>query len=250
MIKSITSRTHPEIQEVAKLSTTKERHAQKKFIAEGQRVIETILARGIKPHMMYATHEWLTIIESFNLPEKYFTHVSPTVMAKISQSSSPSGLLAVFPINYGDLKQINEPGIVLVQVHDPGNTGTLMRTCGAMNKKNFIVVEGVDPWHPKVVQASAGTIAYLNIIRCTWQELIQHKTLPLAALVVRNGKSLDQAPKNILLVVGGEAFGIPQDWLAQCEQHYTLNMPGSTESLNAAIAGSIALYVVWSQKKA
>jgi RNA methyltransferase, TrmH family len=123
--------------------------------------------------------------------------------------------------------------------------GTLIRSCAAMNYKTVVCIKGTDPWSPKVVQASAGTIGMVNIFQVTWDELIQNKqNLNLCALVVSGGnKPQDIDLSNTLLVVGSEAHGIPDEWLGQCEQKLTLPMPGKTESLNAAVAGSIALYL-------
>jgi len=59
----------------------------------------------------------------------------------------------------------------MARVSDPGNMGTLIRTCAALNIKSVVVVEGSDPWSPKVVQASAGTIGLINIYCTNWQEL-------------------------------------------------------------------------------
>jgi tRNA G18 (ribose-2'-O)-methylase SpoU len=70
------------------------------------------------------------------------------------------------------------------------------------------------------------------------------KNIPLCALVVEGESSPQEvAIKESLLIVGNEAHGIPKEWLKTCTTRVTLNMPGGTESLNAAIAGSIALYV-------
>ena len=118
-----------------------------------------------------------------------------------------------------------------------------------MNKKTVIVIEGVDPWNPKVVQASAGTIGLVTIFQLSWQQLLKNKkTHKLCALVISNGKKSEDIDfKNMLLIVGSEAHGIPPAWIDQCEEKLTLPMPGRLESLNAAVAGSIALYLATMQ---
>jgi tRNA G18 (ribose-2'-O)-methylase SpoU len=93
------------------------------------------------------------------------------------------------------------------------------------------------------VQASAGTIGYAHLINLSWQELVQHKNRPaLCALVAHGGDQLGGDISQNLMVVGGEANGIPTEHIAQCDKQVTLTMSGPAESLNAAIAGSIALY--------
>jgi TrmH family RNA methyltransferase len=128
--------------------------------------------------------------------------------------------------------------------------GTLIRSAIAMGIKSVVIVEGTDPWSPKVIQASAGTIIQANVFQIGWDQLIKNKkNLKLCALVVKGGKKPNQIDfKDILLVVGNEANGIPDNWLSKCEEKMTLPMPGNTESLNAAIAGSIALYLAFAKK--
>ena len=67
--------------------------------------------------------------------------------------------------------------------------------------------------------------------------------------MVFGGKTINAIdPENALLVIGSEAHGIPNDWLDDCNDLITLEMPGKTESLNAAVAGSIAMYIAWALK--
>jgi TrmH family RNA methyltransferase len=122
--------------------------------------------------------------------------------------------------------------------------GTLIRSAVAFDRPQLIVISGVDPYNPKVVQASAGTIGQAALIFMTWQELYNHKQRPpIHALVSNGGTPPDHTSKETLLLVGGEANGLPDPVLKQCDRLITLGMPGPAESLNAAIAGSIALYL-------
>lgn len=138
-------------------------------------------------------------------------------------------------------------GIVLAKLSDPGNVGTLIRTAVAMNVHTVVCVETVDPYSPKVVQASAGTLAAVNLVQLSWDELMQQKgNLQLCALIVSGGKKPSELTNsNTLLVIGSEAHGLPNDWFHACETTMTIEMPGNAESLNAAVAGSIALYLTF-----
>lgn len=172
----------------------------------------------------------------------HYTIISDNDMQQISAAASPSGILAIFEIN--PVKAPLGAGIVCARLQDPGNAGTLIRTCAALNKKNVVFVESVDPWSPKVIQASAGTIAQMNIHELSWHGLQQQKgDIPLYALVTQHGQQPTVAHAQGLFVVGNEANGIPPEWIKTCDQKITLFMPGNTESLNAAVAGSIALYM-------
>lgn len=250
-IRTITSTSNEEIKEVAKLASTKERSTRGLFIAEGTRVCTTLLQAGMELEQMYVIDQEHGSQFRPSISEKKITLVSTHVMEKMSQAVTPSGVLGVFHIPSKPAITKMKSGLVLAKIADPGNLGTLLRTAAAMNKHTVVLVSTVDPYCPKVVQASAGYIAHLDIFRLDWDTLLKAKAkqqLTLVALVVSDGKHPDTIEfKDSLLVVGSEAHGIPEPWLDTCDVHMTLQMPGNIESLNAAIAGSIALYVAYQQ---
>lgn len=179
------------------------------------------------------------------------TLVTEPVMNKMSPSVTPSGILGVFEIPKNPPLTSLSDGIVLAHIADPGNMGTLIRTAAAMNVSSVVIVDGVDPYSPKVIQASAGCLALVNLFCIDWKTLVhgaKQAQLTLVALVVTGGQNPEKISlKKSLLVVGSEAYGIPGEWLKDCNQAMTLPMPGKTESLNAAIAGSIALYLAYTK---
>lgn len=249
-MKEIISPQNQEIKDVAALVHAKARRTQGRFIAEGLRVVSTMLHAGFKPLALYATEKMVDA--SLQLTDDaLITMVSDQVMNKISQATTPSGILGVFKIPEPLAPHTLTAGLVLANVADPGNMGTLIRSCAAMNVKSVVIVEGADPYNPKVVQASAGTLGLVKIFCWNWHELLEYKNkLKLYALIVSGGKqpsSIDYT--HALLVVGSEAHGIPEQWIADCDDAITIPMPGNTESLNAAVAGSIALYEVFGKTK-
>lgn len=242
-MKIITSRTNPLIKHIAALQGKKYRTEHQQFCAEGIRTISTLISAGLSPLNLFVTENLAPQAQKFALDELIYI-VPEGVMQKISSSNSPSGLLAQFAIPKETIEDLSA-GIVLAQISDPGNMGTLIRSAAAMGKKTVIIIGGTDPWSPKVIQASAGTIGMVRILEWEWQEILEHKkALKLIALVVAGGKNpKDVALNNALLVIGSEGHGLPEQWIADCDAQITLSMPGDTESLNAAIAGSIALYL-------
>ena len=171
-------------------------------------------------------------------------------MKKISSATTPSGILGIFKLPKQPAFKENKPGLVLAHIADPGNMGTLIRTAAALNVTTIICIQGADPWSPKVVQASAGTIGAVTIFRMTWDELITIKqSQPLCALVTpehSNAQPIETARcPNGLLVIGSEAHGLPKEYVASCDKKLTIFMPGAAESLNAAVAGSLAAYVIF-----
>lgn len=241
-MKTIVSRQNPEIKAVDKLKNAKDRAEQGRFIAEGLRTIETLMTK-YKPIQVYATESYYAT-HAMPISQDRLTLVPDSVMEKISTTSTPAGILAVFALPKNPTKPLSS-GLVLARITNPGNMGTLIRSAAAMGKKTVIVVEGTDIWSPKVVQATAGALALVDVYELSWQELLAQKSnVPLCALIVQGGVTPEQLKlQNALIVVGNEAEGLPQEWVSTCDLKCTLNMPGNTESLNAAIAGSIVLYL-------
>lgn len=243
-MKVISSRDNQEVKHILSLQTPKGRKQEGQFVAEGTRVCKTLVENGYKLISLYITEnlfdEYKRVIKT-----PHITLVSEFVMQKISTAHTPSGFLGVFEIP--SQKRTLSAGIVLAHISDPGNMGTLIRTAAAMGIKTVICIESTDPWSPKVIQASAGAIAQVNIITMNWHDLIDaKKDLPLYALVVDSTKKPEEVTnRNCLLVIGSEAHGIPAEWISDCDEKVTIPMPGKTESLNAAIAGSIAMYVIF-----
>jgi len=241
-MKIIESIQNPVIKKVNSLKKAKERKKYNLFCAEGLRTCSTLQDTSALEYL-FVTPETLSNIKDI-FPSEKCIQVPETVMKKISSTKTPSGILGVFHIPKPLAKEKITEGIILINVADPGNAGTLIRTCAAFSKKSVIFIDGVDPWNPKVIQATAGTIGYVNIFQLSWQEVLKHKkNLRIIGLVVSNGKPLHETNlKQSLLAIGNEAHGIPEEYLKYCDELITIEMPGTTESLNAAVAGSIAIY--------
>lgn len=249
MTKTILSRQNPEIKHLVQLHKRKGRNEHKQFIAEGIRTITSLYHSSMKMIQLYITEKAAEQYkgELSQLPKHKMVMVGTQVMRKITTSKTPSGVLGLFTIpETPDPEQLT-PGLVLVDMSDAGNMGTLIRTVAAMGCKTVVIINGVDPWSAKVVHATAGTIGMVNIYQLYWDELLQYKkNIPLYALVVSGGKNPQEISlKNSLLMIGSEAHGLSESFVEQADDKITLDMPGNTESLNAAVAGSIALYLAW-----
>lgn len=245
-MKKINSVQNQQIKDICKLHTSKGRELSGKFIAEGTRVCKSLISSGANIEQIYATEKMKDLALEIEQEEK-ITIVSDDLMNKISTSKTPSGILGIFSIpEKPDINKLSS-GIVMAKISDPGNLGTLIRTAAALNVKTIVLIETVDPYNPKVVQSSAGTLMQVNIFQISWEELIKNKkNKKLYALVVSGGKNPKELDfKDSLLIIGSEAHGIPENWVDQCDEKMTLPMPGNVESLNAAIAGSIALYLAF-----
>lgn len=241
----ITSVQNELIKTITKLHNPKGRKAQQKFLAEGIRVLSNFANSKWKPTELFATEQMAdTALELF---KKEPIILSDNVMKKLSTVATPSGVIAVFSYQKESPPKLST-GLVLVSITDPGNMGTLLRSAVAFGSQTVVIVDGCDPYSPKVIQSSAGAVAQINILQWSWEKLLKNKKdFTLCALVVKDGQAPEtfKDKNDLLLVVGNEAHGLSQDQINDCEAQLTLPMNKNTESLNAAIAGSIALYLLF-----
>lgn len=231
---------NPLVKQLAALHDAAGRRAANAFLIEGRRAIDGLLQAGWKP-LQLLVREGLEIPAAWPEP----VVLGERAAAKASAASTPSGYLAVFPLPEAPPLDRAAGGLVLAGVSDPGNLGTLLRTAAAFGVRQVVCAGGADPFGSKAVQSSAGAIAALHLHRCTDATVLTGGA-PLCALVPRGGLPPDDCPSGARwLVVGGEADGIPDAWLAACTQRLTLPMPGAAvESLNAAVAGAVAMYAL------
>lgn len=245
-MKYISSVHNEQVKHIVDLQNKWYRYEHAQFVVEGTRACSQLFETH-QPIAIFMTETYYKSHE-FAIYEDIIIGVAEHVMAKMCTSKNPSGICATFSIPAKKPLPQNGPGLVLVEVSDPGNLGTLIRTAAAMNIKEIILVGGVDPYNSKVIQSTTGCLTTLNLYQTSWQELLEQQ-LPLCALVVKNGSNPDQIDfKNKFLVVGNEAHGLLPAQVQACKEKMTIPMPGHAESLNAAIAGAIGLYLMSLQK--
>jgi TrmH family RNA methyltransferase len=179
-------------------------------------------------------------------PAHLCRHVSPKAIARLSQTKTPSGWFARFLLPKPEPLDPQRGGLVLVGVGDPGNVGTLIRSAAAFACPQVVCIGGADPFGHKVIQASAGALCQTRLSihpAACGPELLAGAAL--TALVVKGGHAAESLPRRPRwLVVGSEAEGLDAAWTAACSEHITLPMARTSESLNAAVAGSIACYLL------
>jgi len=244
MIKKITSVQNQLVQDVVRLKKATKGNL---YIVEGFRSFDSIYQQK------KGSIKYFFILESllhndylYNDIKERCIIVSENVMEKISSMTTPPGILAVCEFEYAKGVPKN-PAIVCYNISDPGNLGSLFRSAAAFSIKNIICIGGASPLNQKVIQASAGTIHLLNVYQMAENELFkQAKNTEIIALSL-NGKPLESVEKNKnrFLVIGNEAHGLPQTILDHCSKTITIPMDSSVESLNAAVAGSIAMFYLF-----
>lgn len=244
----ITSPQNPLIKTIKRLATPKGRDTEQAYIVEGLRSCTFLIEQKQIPFYIICSQSAEELCDqTFGDIKTEIVVVPDSLMQTLSCMTTAPGIMGIFETNRPTVpEKFSNSALVLCQINDPGNMGTLMRTASALGLNQVILIEGCEPYNPKVVQASAGTIGTLDIFQMNWQEFRAKTDRNTRIALTLNGniqKPTINTP--FFVIVGNEAHGIPHEWINECAHQFTLEMPGNAESLNAAVAGSIALYVLY-----
>jgi TrmH family RNA methyltransferase len=186
--------------------------------------------------------------------------VTGSVAAAMSDTVTPQGAIAVSDVPVRSLAEISDdPRLVLVlaDVRDPGNAGTLMRSAVAAGADAVVFCEGsVDPFNPKTVRAAAGSLFRARVVSgATFADAVEQlraRHLALLGADARAGTSAfdTDLARPLALVMGNEAWGLADETRSAMDELVGIPMPGGAESLNVGIAGSILLFEAVRQRGA
>jgi TrmH family RNA methyltransferase len=242
---------NPRIAQVRDLRTPRGRRAEGRFAAEGPTLLDEAARSGLQPREIYATAEGLGRFDAGDWEAQgVAVYVVPErVFARLSDLETPAGVLAVFDLpgrSVADVLAGRGPVLLLAGVSDPGNAGTLVRSAEAFGAAGVLFGRGgADPFAPKVVRAAMGSIFRLPVAQVDAEEVLAAAAAagrPVVATDV-DGEDLGVVgiPPNAVLAVGNERRGV-RDWLPRWDRAVRIPQRSATESLNAAVAGSIVLY--------
>ena len=222
------------------------------FIVEGEKAIRRIVANH---------SESISVIVSVESPPSAFRdyparRVTASQFRYISSAQTPQGIMAVvrIPVDIYSPNLPHDPGkriLLLEDIQDPGNTGTLIRTAAAFGYDGAILTEnGADPLAPKCVQATAGTVLSLWLRRTAkylemMRELIEKGCKIIAAEVKGTEEpTILSKQEKLVLALGNEAAGLSQELLAIADHCVRIpTAPEKVESLNVAACGAILMYL-------
>jgi len=254
----ITSSHNPRIQQVRALLGRRQARAEAgAFVVEGVRLAEEACAAGCRPSLVLYSSELSArgraALDGLLTSGGDGEEVSPGVLEGLSATETSQGLLAVFPDVALPWPQRPDFALVIDQVRDPGNLGTLLRSAAAAGVQAAVLAPGtVDAFAPKVLRAGMGAHFRLPLRSLGWPE-IRSGWQPRMALYLAEASGgtpcweLDLR-RPVALVVGGEAEGASPEARAAVDGMVTIPMPGKSESLNAAVAASILLFEVVRQR--
>ena len=233
--------TKNQIKLIISLQQKKFRNSSKLFIAEGEKVIRELLDSKFELQNIFCTDA------TFNdLNENQVTTISESDLKKISALSTPNNCLALFKINEIKLLQNNGLTLVLDNIRDPGNLGTIIRLCDWFGVSQLVCTpETVDFYNPKVVQATMGSLTRVNIVYINVEDFLENAVAPIFGTFM-DGDTIykTKLPKNAIIILGNEANGISANIEKMIKNRLSIPRFGAiqkTESLNVATAAAIVL---------
>lgn len=231
-----------QIKLIKSLSLRKNRLKHKLFLVEGDKNVLELINSDFDVHTIFANTNWSKLNPTVNV-----TLVSNKELSKISNQKNPNNVLAIAIIK--ESKISNKRGIVLVldDISDPGNLGTIIRTCDWFGVTSIICSNNtVDVYNPKVVQSTMGSIFRVKIIYTDLAKYLKNvKSVIYGTLFDGNNIKEVDFKDNLHIVIGNESNGISKEISNLISEKIKINSKYSkADSLNVAVATSILLYEI------
>jgi TrmH family RNA methyltransferase len=225
---------------IKSLHQKKYRNEHELFFVEGLKAVKELLNSNLKLVQVLTTNKFAGDFLNLETQE-----IDEKELKKISALHNPSGVLAVFETPKPKQIDIQDWVITLDDIRDPGNLGTIIRLCDWFGIKNLVCSkETVDCFNPKVLQATMGSIARVNIVYKDLEPFLSQTKLPIYGTFME-GDSIykEKYLEAGIVVLGNEANGISSRIERLIQQRITIPQFGSksAESLNVATAAAIVL---------
>lgn len=247
----IESTQNTQVKEWKKLLTRKGRKKQQKYIIEGDHLIEEAIKSNASIETILIREDKWSAYPNYN--NDLTVLISEGISELLTDTVTNQGIFAVIVIEE-TLKEIvaDKPVLLLDEVQDPGNLGTLIRSADAAGFEAVIIGKGsVDVYNPKALRSAQGSHFHLPVIEgdlLTWIETFKEKGMEVY------GTALDERAVSyhevmqkatFALIVGNEGNGVNPDILKKTTQNLYIPIKGQAESLNVAIAASILMFTLY-----
>jgi TrmH family RNA methyltransferase len=251
----------PRLKAARRLTKRAFRQRERAFLAEGPQAVAEAIRCGAQVSELFVTgpargrhHDLVTAVADAGISVHV---VSGEVMGELAQTVTPQGLLAVCGFLDVPLAAAVTPAprlaVLLANVRDPGNAGTVLRTADAAGAQAVVFADAsVDPYNGKCVRASAGSLFHLPVVaRASIKDAVaamRQAGLRVIAADGRAGRGLDDPDVRARLdeptawLFGNEAWGLPADLAALADEAVAVPIYGEAESLNLAAAAAVCLY--------
>lgn len=264
--KQITGFSNPTVKYLRSLRDKKHRKRAGQFLVEGLRLIEDARTCGFIPRQLMmaqgrGSHPLLERLENeIAVAGGEVIETTPDILSKITGKSNSQSVVGVFDEFDTSLSRLDRDSaaiwLVAQDLRDPGNLGTMLRTCDAVGAGGLILIDDcADPFSAEAVRASMGAVFTVPLTHARWEVFVpwlrsgesggggagQLVAASLREAVPYRGAAY-VAPCFIL--VGNESQGLPEAYEAECDLRVTMPMRGRADSLNAAVAGAVLAYEV------
>jgi len=234
-----TSIDNPKIKDLKKLQTKKYRDKKGLFLVEGRHLVLEAYKTGLL--------EELYLEENELLPLNIMTHtITNNVIHHLSELTTPSTIIGLCHKKEGEVK--GNRIVYLDEIQDPGNLGTIIRSCVAFHVDTLILSKNcVDLYNSKVIRATQGLLFHLNIVIEDVEKIVpqlKDNGYQILGTKVTHGKSLKSLafPEKFVIIMGNEGNGISEVSEELCDEFLYIDMDSTCESLNVGVATSIILY--------
>ncbi|MBE6139822.1 MAG: RNA methyltransferase [Firmicutes bacterium] len=234
-----TSIENKKIKNIKKLYNKKYRDEFNEFLIEGEHLVKEAYEKGILKELI------LEEGTDFKLDVET-SYVTSNVLKYISELSNPCKIMGI--CKKLEEQEIGNKIVILDGVQDPGNLGTIIRSCVAFNIDTIVLSHDcVDLYNSKVLRATQGMIFNINIIERDLIDFIptlKGNNYKIYGTKVNGGKSLKSVEKSekFVIIMGNEGSGVKTEILDMCSDYIYIDMNKTCESLNVGVATSIILY--------
>lgn len=241
----ITSLNNEHIKELNKLKEKKHRDITNTFLIEGEHLVQEALKTNILKELIIIENNKYSID---NIPT---TYVSKEVMKKLSSMDSYPNVIGV--CSKKEEKEIKGNVLILEDIQDPGNLGTIVRSSVAFNIDTIILSKKtVDLYNNKVIRSTQGMLFNINVIVKDLEETInelKRNNYKIYGTKVDGGSNVKNIEVNdkYALIIGNEGSGMSETISRLCDEYLYIQMNDKVESLNAGVAASILLYELGSK---
>lgn len=264
---TITSPHNPRIVDARKLAQRKHRQQQGQFLVEGLPLLTQALDAGARPVSAFYCPDMIAdgpsaaLLARLERAGASLVAVSRPVLDALCERDAPEGIVATFALFESALDDLTLSGrelvLVLDRLQDPGNLGTLIRTADAAGASAVVLIEPcVDPFDPKTVRGTMGSLFNLPIVRtpdvAALFERLRQSGLRIVGADAHGGVMWGEGVLRggVAMVLGNEARGLSADVSAHIDVNACLPIAGKAESLNVAVAGGILMYAWLRENKA
>ena len=251
MLEKIESTQNKQVKEWKKLLSRKGRKKQKKYIIEGVHLVEEARRYGASIDTLLIRED--KVEDYKELVTDSTLLISKEVAHALTDAITDQGILAIVDIREKkDAVELDKPILLVDEVQDPGNIGTLIRSADAAGFGAVILGKGsADLYNPKTIRSTQGSHFHLSVIQDELEEWVER--LKMAGHPVY-GTALDEravshrtvSPQDSFgLIVGNEGSGVHPNLLSQTTKNLYIPIKGKAESLNVAVAGSILMFALY-----